>query len=130
MEFDLPMNSTGYTLEATRKKMLTRLIAILLLVMAHGPALLASAWYAAPDAPSGGDGSLQKPWPLQVALTSKTVIKPGDTLYLLGGRYQGPNFVSTISGASNNYVTVRSYPGEWAVVTDGLVGVLQTNLSA
>jgi hypothetical protein len=87
-------------------------------------------WHAAADASLSGNGSLTNPWPLGLALTKSSVIKPGDTLYLRGGNYRGPGFVSTLAGTANNYVTVRSYPGEWAVVTDGTMGVLGANLYA
>src|SRR5262245_3729592 len=81
-------------------------------------------WYAAPDAQLDGDGSVSKPWALQIALTKAASIQPGDTLYLRGESYRGPGFISSLSGTSSNYVVVRSFPGEWAVVTDGGTGRL------
>jgi hypothetical protein len=95
-------------------------------------ALKASSWnwYAAPNALITGDGSLQNPWPLFIALAQASAIKPGDTLYLRGGRYQGPGFISSLSGTSSNYVTVQSYANEWAVITDGAQGLLMTQLQA
>lgn len=92
--------------------------------------LNAAQWYASPSSNSG-DGSLGNPWSLFIALTNPAAaIQPGDTLYLRGGTYVGPGFNSTLSGTSNSYVTVSSYPGEWAVITDGGVHLLQTNLNA
>lgn len=85
-------------------------------------------WYAAPNAGVNGDGSLSNPWALQVALQKTASIVQGDTLYLRGGTYQGPGFISTLSGTANNYITVRSYPGEWAVVSDGSSGQLLNSL--
>jgi hypothetical protein len=79
----------------------------------------AATWYAAPNGNTDGDGSITHPWPLFSALTSES-IQPGDTLYLRGGRYEGPGFLSTLTGELGNYITVASHPGEWAVVTDGL----------
>jgi hypothetical protein len=98
----------------------------ILLFISAGMGLGASAWYAAPNA-TAGNGSKTNPWPLFVALT-RTNIQPGDTLYLRNGTYVGPGFVSTLSGTSNNPVTVRSNPGEWAKLTDGTEGVLQTTM--
>ncbi|HYG34036.1 MAG TPA: hypothetical protein VEC99_04600, partial [Clostridia bacterium] len=89
---------------------------------------IATEWYAAPNASINGNGSFTNPWPLHVALTKVAVIQPGDVLNLRGGIYRGPCFVSTLSGTPNNYVTVRSYPGEWAVITDGSGWVLRTDL--
>ena len=99
--------------------MTTRKISLLLLALLFQPHLPAATWYAAPSAGSAGDGSVTNPWPLQAALRKAADIKPGDTLYLRGGTYHGAGFLSTLSGTSNNYVTVRSFPGEWAVITDG-----------
>lgn len=102
---------------------------VLVLAMAGNPALRASVWYAAPNATATGNGSITNPWPLQVAL-SQTNIAPGDTLYLRGGNYMGPGFASTLNGNSDNYIVVSSYPGEWAVITDGQLGTLLTSLPA
>lgn len=85
-------------------------------------------WHAAPNARLDGDGSLGKPWALQIALTQTALIQPGDMLYLRGGSYRGPGFISSISGTSNNYIVVRSFPGEWAVITDGSEGRLVGNM--
>jgi hypothetical protein len=92
---------------------------ISLAVYAHG-----TEWFASPSASLTGNGSKTNPWPLQVALTKNTVIQPGDTLNLRGGNYIG-NFVSKLNGA-----TVRSYPGEWAVLQDGIIGTLLTDMNA
>ena len=101
------------------KSMTTRKISLLLLALLFQAHLPAATWYAAPSAGSASDGSVTNPWPLQVALRKAADIKPGDTLYLRGGTYHGAGFLSSLSGTSNNYVTVRSFPGEWAVITDG-----------
>lgn len=110
-----------------RHSMMIRIIVILVLVVINAPALHASNWYASPPA-TAGNGSITNPWSLNIALSSKNIL-PGDTLYLRGGNYLGPGFISTLSGTSNNYVTVRSYPGEWAVITDGGTGTLLTALA-
>jgi hypothetical protein len=92
--------------------------------------LLAGSWYASPSALGTGNGSIASPWHLQIALTNPAAaIQPGDTLFLRAGTYRGP-FISALSGTANNYVTIRSHPGEWAVITDGQTGTLLTNLPA
>jgi hypothetical protein len=96
----------------------------------NAPALHASNWYASPNATSSGNGSITNPWTLPIALTNTGAIHPGDTLNLRWGSYVGPAFNSALSGTSNSYVTVRSYPGEWAVITDGRTGTLTANLDA
>jgi hypothetical protein len=110
--------------------MITRIISLAFVMLIPSAQLLAKEWYSAPNATVDGDGSLQRHWPLRVALQKNTVLQPGDTLSLRGGSYRGPGFVSNLMGASNNYVTVRSYPGEWAIVTDGIVGTLLVDINS
>ncbi len=63
---------------------------------------------------------------LAVALNSSSILS-GDTLNLRGGSYHGP-FSSTLSGSASNYITVRPYATERAVLDDGDAGFLLTNL--
>jgi hypothetical protein len=87
-------------------------------------AFASSVWYSS-SAASSGIGSMGNPWNLNIALTNPAAtIQPGDTLYLRGGTYHG-NFVSTLNNA-----TVRSYPGEWAVVSDGAMGRLTVDINS
>jgi hypothetical protein len=101
----------------------------LLLLLVTPFACLGRDWYSAPTAQPGGDGSVANPWPLRDALTKTSLIQPGDTLFLRGGIYRGPGFQCSLSGTVGNYIVVRSYPGERAVLADGLVGILGTALS-
>jgi len=103
---------------------------VMLLGFVLATAAHAADWFAAPDATIGGDGSLEKPWPLQVAFNNPaSAIHPGDTLCLRGGTYHGP-FISHLNGTADNYITVRSAPREWAIIKDPLNGLLSTNLSS
>lgn len=85
----------------------------------------AATWYSSPSA-TAGSGSIGDPWRLGIALTNNSIL-PGDTLYLRGGTYSG-NFRSTLSGVPTNYITVRSYTNEWAVITDGAFGGLANSV--
>lgn len=82
-------------------------------------------WFAATD--GSGNGSFSSPWHLAEALTHAS-IQPGDTLYLRGGTYYGP-FTCTLEGTAENYITIRSYTNEWAVIKDPVNGVLLADLS-
>ncbi len=92
-------------------------------------------FYAAPlgsqTSPSGqlGSGTLNNPWDLQTALNKKSVVTSGKTLCLRGGVYYGI-FTSSIEGTATNPTTVRSFPGEWAVIDDNLVDTLSENMTA
>src|SRR4051812_23096410 len=101
-----------------------KLVFLLCAAVVTGSGLNAKDWYAAPDAAGDGNGSKTNPWTLQAALSQKAVMRPGDTLYLRSGSYAGC-FVSTL-----NNITIRSYPGEWAVIQGGAMGVLQQNIGS
>lgn len=62
-----------------------------------------------------GDGtSFETAWALQNALNNPgNVIQAGDTVWLHHGDYKG-HFISSFNGTINDYITVASYPGEWA----------------
>jgi len=69
-----------------------------------------------------GNGSLQKPWDLQTALNqdAKTV-NGGDIIWLHDGVYNGrfiSNLNSTIKG---KFITVASFPNEWAILNGNII---------
>ncbi len=90
----------------------------------------ATNWYASPGGSPSGNGSISGPWDIKTALSSGHGVRPGDTIYLRGGTYNvcttytpdqyNPYCIgSSVSGSSGAPVTIRSYPGEWAVL-DGV----------
>lgn len=84
-----------------------------------------AAIYVAPDGSPRGKGTKKRPWDLQTALSQPDGIKPGDTIYLRGGTYNG-KFTSKLAGSESSPITVRSYPGEWAKI-DGYVTTAATS---
>ena len=69
-----------------------------------------------------GNGSLQKPWDLQTALNqdAKTV-NGGDIIWLHEGVYNG-RFISNLSSTINGkFITVASFPNEWAILNGNLI---------
>ena len=81
-------------------------------------------WYVAPGGTANARGTLESPWDLQTALAhgpSGSEIKPGDTVWLRGGRYAGA-FVSTLKGTREAPVIVRAYAGERALIDRAGVG--------
>ncbi|MBI2194486.1 MAG: hypothetical protein HYU36_21115 [Planctomycetes bacterium] len=63
------------------------------------------------------EGSETHPWrTLQHAVVQ---LHPGDTLYLRGGTYT-EHVTVTASGAPDKPMTIRSYPGELAIIDGGL----------
>lgn len=92
------------------------------LVSASGPT--GSVFFVAPNGTESGDGSINDPWNLKSALSHPASVKPGDTIYLLGGTYKLPpetlGFTSLLKGTFENPIKVMSYPGEWAVIDGNL----------
>jgi len=77
--------------------------------------------YASPAGSSHSDGTLSSPWDLATALSGAGGrIQPGDTLWLLGGRYSG-SFTSTLAGLDDAPIIVRQNPGDRATIDGSLV---------
>ena len=74
-------------------------------------------WYVATEGSAKGQGTLNSPWDLAGALGQgpNGKVKPGDTIWLRGGRYTG-TFLSTLNGTENAPIIVRSYPGERVII--------------
>jgi hypothetical protein len=64
-----------------------------------------------------GDGSATRPWKTIEAAVKK--LKPGDTLYLHGGTYFESVTIAA-AGTAKAPITIRSAPGELAIVDAGL----------
>ena len=69
--------------------------------------------YASPN--GDGEGTIDDPAPIEDAID---MAKAGDTVYLRGGEYI---FTEAIwlekGGSAGAYITIKSHPGEWAVLT-------------
>jgi hypothetical protein len=63
---------------------------------------------------------LGRPWDLQSALSHPRAVKPGDTLWLRGGKYEG-SFISSLVGAPAAPIIVRTYPGERVTIDSSRV---------
>ncbi len=75
-------------------------------------------WFVAPQGNSAGRGTSESPWDLATALaggSGKTEIKPGDIVWLLGGKYNG-TFTVTVKGREGAAVHFRQFPNERAVI--------------
>lgn len=81
------------------------------------------AWFVSPDGDDSQDGSFTKPWKsINHALKQ---LNPGDTLYLRGGVYF-ENVYCAIAARPDAPITLRSYPGELAII-DGSLPEFQLN---
>jgi len=79
---------------------------------AEGPARYADALRGN----DGADGSKERPW--KTLAFAATKLQPGETLYLRAGTfYESPRI--KLKGTAANPITIRSYPGELAVLDAG-----------
>jgi hypothetical protein len=69
--------------------------------------------FAAPGA--SGSGTRTSPASLASVLSGSVRVEPGHTIWLRGGTYSG-RFRSQLQGTSTGRITVRSFPGETAVL--------------
>jgi len=76
---------------------------------------LATDYYVATDGDDNDDGSIGSPF--GTVQKGFDTIQPGDTLYLRGGTYYEHIYIANYKqGDENNWFTVKSYPGEWAII--------------
>ncbi|NLG99503.1 MAG: hypothetical protein GX491_19280 [Chloroflexi bacterium] len=74
-------------------------------------------FFVSPDGSKENDGTKEEPWELQYALNHPSRVKPGDTIWLLGGEYND-SYTLRLEGEEGRPITVRAYPGERAILTN------------
>jgi hypothetical protein len=68
-------------------------------------------------ASGGGAGTLSKPWQLQVAFNQPSAVKPGDTIWVHGGNYDG-QFTCSLNGTPARPIIVRNFGNERATIVE------------
>lgn len=90
-------------------------IAGLLLTLIGGAR--AGQFYAAPDGSPENDGSRRRPWDIVTAFGHPEAVLPGDTIWILGGRYLiEETLVSSLQGELGAPIVVRQAPNERATI--------------
>jgi hypothetical protein len=89
-------------------------------------------FFVSPSGRPAGNGSREQPWDLETALRQPESVKPGDTIWIRGGRYGNgaANAVihSRLTGTPRDPILVRAWPGERAVIDAWLhVGCCEGN---
>jgi len=69
------------------------------------------------------DGSEKAPW--KTINHAMPLLSPGDTLYLRGGVYH-ENVYCAVAGKADAPITIRSYPGERAIIDGGMPEFLES----
>ncbi|MCC7495975.1 MAG: hypothetical protein IT160_00270 [Bryobacterales bacterium] len=86
--------------------------------------LTAARYFVSPCGSSTGDGSRGNPWDLQSALSQPSIVRPGDTIWLLAGTYGDGSgstiFESNLTGTDRRPIVVRQFPGGRATINGGL----------
>lgn len=88
------------------------------------------SFYVSTRGSAAGDGSEARPWDLETALAQPNAVRPGDTIWVRGGRYgdgsPGATVHSRLVGTEGLPIVVRGYPGERAILDEWLqVGCCQ-----
>ena len=74
-----------------------------------------AGWQVTPSGTSGNQGTAASPWSLSYALSGAGgTIRPGDTVWVRGGTYNGGYWFTTVAGTSAQPVIIRAWPGERA----------------
>jgi hypothetical protein len=94
-------------------------------------------WYVSPMGTSAGDGSIDKPWDMQTALSMPITIKPGDTIWIKGGTYQAPLdnsqarvYTNRLRGTATAPIIVRAALGERVTIQGGINDAITAPLSS
>ncbi|HXV85054.1 MAG TPA: right-handed parallel beta-helix repeat-containing protein [Gemmatimonadales bacterium] len=75
--------------------------------------------FVSPTGSPGGLGTVESPWDLVTGLGGGGGrVRPGDTVWVAGGTYQGV-FRSTLQGVAGAPVVVRAFPGERVIIDAG-----------
>lgn len=112
---------------------LTKIVAVSMITFSHA-LVYPSEFFVSPTGTNIGSGTRQSPWDISTAFADNTIstntnyaVKPGDTVWLLGGTYSTyvpsawPYVKSCkLAGTSNSPIVLRQYPGERAIIDGGI----------
>lgn len=84
---------------------------------------VAESWYVGPNGTPDNNGTQQSPWDIESTLQGTRNVKPGDTVFLLGGTYRrrpDEKFVVRLAGQEGKPTHLRPAPGEHVIIDGGL----------
>jgi hypothetical protein len=84
-------------------------------IIAPAVAAEANVYYVDPNGSDSNSGSIESPW--KSINFGQGKLKPGDTLYVRGGTYNGQAEI-TVNGREDAPITIAAYPGETPVLTN------------
>jgi hypothetical protein len=78
--------------------------------------------FVSPAGRPAADGTRERPWDLATGLAGGNGrVRPGDTVWLRGGRYIGDDFTTHLRGTATARITFRQFPGERATIDGRLL---------
>ncbi len=81
-------------------------------------------WFVSTTGRPSGNGSQSSPWDINTALAQPASVKPGDTIWIMGGTYGDGTVAtviySTLVGTPTSPIIVRAYPGQRATINNWL----------
>jgi Malectin domain/Viral BACON domain len=81
-------------------------------------------WFVSTDGSASADGSYGNPWDIATALLGPASVKPGDSIWLRGGKYGDGQYnsilYSRLIGTAAKPIVVRAYPGERVTIDESL----------
>ena len=80
------------------------------------PAVPSQATYYVSTSGSNSNNGRSTGSPFQTIGKAVSVAKPGDVIFVRGGKYRNETIRFKTSGTANARITLMSYPGEWAVI--------------
>lgn len=102
-------------------------LALVTLTQTNTPtAHAASEFFVSPTGSASNPGTKNSPWNIETAFkggTDAIKVQPGDTVWLLGGKYgngKSTSFTVSVAGTQEAPVKIRQYPGQRAVIDGGL----------
>jgi hypothetical protein len=101
--------------------------AVPVIVFLAAACAVADTRYVSPSGSPANDGSRRSPWDIESTLRGDRGVKPGDTVYLLGGTYRRrpkEQFDVKLTGEAGRPIIIRAAPGERATI-DGGLAILQ-----
>lgn len=76
----------------------------------------AAEFFVSPTGTPQGNGSTEQPWDLATALKHPATVRPGDTIWVLGGTYRPGILQARLTGTPEAPIIVRKYRDERAVI--------------
>jgi hypothetical protein len=77
-------------------------------------------YFVSPAGTPAGNGSREQPWDIETALRQPEAVRPGDTIWIRGGRYGAGTakavLRSSLTGTPRDPIIVRAWPDERAVI--------------